>query len=273
MTSTDGLVVREPAPGLRGLVTPYHGYRFTALEPGVHRGLPGTGVTVVLAFDHPLDVAWAYDEGTRVHQWATVAGLHDGPALIRHEGHQYGVQFDLTPGGCRVLLGVPASALRASLVSLSDLLPRDRTHERLVSAESWAERFEILDRALLLWAETRPPIRAELARAWTLVHRDPTLRVAELATAVGWSRRHLTEAFTAEYGVGPKQAARIVRFKRARDLVADGNPLARVAADLGYADQAHLSREWRDLADCTPTEWIRTELPFLQAEQVDLLTG
>jgi transcriptional regulator GlxA family with amidase domain len=82
---------------------------------------------------------------------------------------------------------------------------------------------------------------------------------------VGWSRRHLSQRFTDEYGIGPKQTARLVRFQRARDLVAAGTrPLAEVAVDCGYADQAHLTREFCELAGDPPTTWRREERPFIQ---------
>jgi AraC-like DNA-binding protein len=59
-------------------------------------------------------------------------------------------------------------------------------------------------------------------------------------------------------------AARVLRFERARaELLRPGPRLADVAARCGYADQAHLSREWRELAGCTPSQWIAEEAPWL----------
>jgi AraC-like DNA-binding protein len=46
--------------------------------------------------------------------------------------------------------------------------------------------------------------------------------------------------------------------------VTAGSRLADAAALAGYADQAHLTREWRELAGYAPTEYLRVELPFLQ---------
>jgi AraC-like DNA-binding protein len=40
--------------------------------------------------------------------------------------------------------------------------------------------------------------------------------------------------------------------------------LAEIAARCGYADQAHLTREWRELAGCTPSTWLAEELPSVQ---------
>ena len=89
--------------------------------------------------------------------------------------------------------------------------------------------------------------------------------VATLSDEVGWSRRQLTQRFSREYGIGPKQVARLVRFSTARSLVVDGRAaLADVAARCGYADQAHLTREWRELAGVPPTAWLKQEHPFLQ---------
>ena len=256
MTTT----VRRPHPLLRGLVSAYYGYHYAGLEPGVHLGMPSTGLTVVLAFDEPLDVAWADDPASRVQQWTTVSGLHDGPALIRHDGFQHGVQLELTPLGARMLLGMPAAALHGVLVPLG----MDHLHEAVAAARTWDARFELLDEALLERASGADPVRSELSWAWQRLHRNPSQRVADLAEEIGWSRRHLAATFTAEYGVGPKQVARLVRFQRARALLATGRSIGSVAAETGFADQAHLTRDFRDLAGCTPGEWLRAEFPFLQ---------
>jgi AraC-like DNA-binding protein len=44
-----------------------------------------------------------------------------------------------------------------------------------------------------------------------------------------------------------------------------GTTIAEVAAATGYADQAHMAREWRTMAGCSPSAWLGTEeLPFIQ---------
>jgi hypothetical protein len=102
---------RAPHPLLRGLVADYQGYHHSGLAPGVHHGLPALGLTLIVAFDEPIDVGWRSDPASRGKHWAMVSGLHVDPALIHHTGFQHGVQLDLTPLGARVLLGVPAGAL------------------------------------------------------------------------------------------------------------------------------------------------------------------
>jgi len=254
---------RAAHPALRGLVADYHGYRYDSLPPGVHHGLPSATLTVVVAFDEPLDVGWQSDPGSRGRHWAMVSGLHAEPALIHHAGFQHGVQLELTPWGARALLGAPAGALAGELVSLQ--LPR--AYDAMASAGSWPERFEVLDRLMLgrLAASEQPPIRGELVHAWRRIRQSRgAVRVADLAEEVGWSRRHLTQRFTDEYGIGPKQAARVERFARARSLLDQGSAVADVAARCGYADQAHLTREFRALGGCTPTQWRQESVPFVQ---------
>jgi AraC-like DNA-binding protein len=258
---------RTPHPALRGLVTDYHGYFHDSLPPGVHHGLPSSTLTVILAFDEPVDVAWQGDPGSRGQHWSMVSGLHAGPALIHHTGFQHGVQLALTPLGSRVLLGAPAAALAGELVPLA--IPQ--AYDAMVAATTWEDRFDVLDRLLIGRAAVhdQPPIRGELQHAWRRIARSRgAVRVADLADEVGWSRRHLTERFTDEYGIGPKQAARIERFQRARDLLGSGLAVADIAARCGYADQAHLTREFRALGGCTPTQWRRESLTFVQDEAV-----
>ena len=150
-------------------------------------------------------------------------------------------------------------------MSLPDLLP-DLSHEEL-AAGAWSERFAALDRILLglLAGSSSDAAPPEVLRAWQLLgSTGGGIRVGDLAEEVGWSRRHLGQRFTAELGVTPKEAARVLRFQRSRRLVTAGRRLADAAALSGYADQAHLTREWQELGGYAPTEYLREELPFLQ---------
>jgi transcriptional regulator GlxA family with amidase domain len=76
-----------------------------------------------------------------------------------------------------------------------------------------------------------------------------------VAAELGWSRRHLTGLFTEAVGLPPKTYARLLRFQRARQLIASGDDttLAQVALDAGYYDQAHLNRDFREFAGAPPT--------------------
>ena len=228
--------------------------------PGVHRGLPSTGVTVVVAFDTPVRVGWHGSRSSPRDFWMVAGGPHIAPVDIHHCGAHHGMQVSLTPAGVRALFGLPAGALTHELVELDALITVD--HDVLASA-SWAGRFAVLDAALQAAAARTSQgneVTRELQYVWSLIARsDGAIRVTDCANAVGWSRRRLLERFTAEFGVTPKRAARVARLQASRRLLQSGEPLAWIAAACGYADQAHLTREWTALTGYSPRRWLAAE--------------
>jgi AraC-like DNA-binding protein len=256
-----------PARGpLAGLVDRQVGYRMEGFEPGVHMGLPSLSLTVVLSFDDPLSLTALPDPTDRpASLWTSVGGLNDAPVAISHEGRQHGVQLDLSPLATRALLGVPAGALANQVVSLDDLLGDTATEmwERTWVAATWSERFEQLERVLvgrLLRSrdDGAARVRPELRWAWNqLAGSNGSVAVADLADELGWSRRHLSAQFRQEFGLSPRTIARLARFDAATVLLRGPQrlTLAQVAARAGYADQSHLTREWRRLGGASPTAW------------------
>ena len=85
----------------------------------------------------------------------------------------------------------------------------------------------------------------------------------------GWPERFgvcdevLFRRFGHEFGLGPKLAGRVIRFERARHMLSAPSfvTIAQVAASCGYYDQAHLNRDFAELAGCSPTAWMAEELP------------
>lgn len=260
-------------PVLRPYVASMVAYDVDFGAPGTHRGMPGTGVTFVLPVDEPIEVSWA-DGSQRRALWSSVSGLHPQPAAIHHNGTQRGVQLELTPLGVRALFGMPAAAWSGDLLSLEEVCgDEDLGHlpEMLATAEP--PHWERIVTSRLLQALTTqdvPGVRAEVGRALALLTRGVDVR--STAADVGYSRRRLSDLVRAEVGVTPKQYQRIARFERARRLVGRV-PLAQAAGACGYADQAHLTREWRELAGCTPTTWVREEFPFVQDDMDRMAAG
>ncbi|HEX2314289.1 MAG TPA: helix-turn-helix domain-containing protein [Thermomonospora sp.] len=238
---------------------------------GVHRGLPSSTVTITIAEQDPLEIAWVGRPGSRRRSPAVVAGLHLGAAELRQEGCTRGVWLTLSPLGTRVLLGLPASELAGQVAELADVVPAMADlPERLAACRTWPQRRAVVERALLggLARHGERAGRPELGAVLAALSR--TGRVQEAARLLGCSRRHLSSVVRGEFGVTPKEYQRLVRFEGARGrLVAAARAgaagLAEVAAASGFADQAHLTREWRAMAGCTPTEWLRAEGPAVRA--------
>jgi transcriptional regulator GlxA family with amidase domain len=92
--------------------------------------------------------------------------------------------------------------------------------------------------------------------------------IGRIADEVGWSHRHLTTRFRQQVGLRPKTAARLVRFDGVWRRIDQRRPLdwGQVAADTGYADQAHLVRDFREFTGTTPIEFLaQTRQPQLAA--------
>ena len=267
-----------PAAPLRGLLSWYSGYQQEGVPPGRHRGLPSPYLTVIITLGDPLTVARHPDPADPPGEYLTlVGGLHTRPAIITHPGRQSGIQLALSPLGARALLGCPAGALAGIDVDGSEVLGdvARELHERLGEAGSWAARFALLDQILLDHADLDRQVTPDVAEAWRLLTRSGgTVRAGELARRVGCSPRYLQRRLQAETGLTPKAAARVARFDRARrtlqrQAAAPAGPspatspaslsLASLAAECGYYDQAHLAREFRELAGCPhPGGWPRS---------------
>jgi len=252
-------VRRAPHARLRGAVLSYTGYAERAAIPMRRLEVPHAGIPLILSLGPSLLV-----DGVRHRSFA--AGLDDTATVTEYAGEQRGIQVDLTPLGARRLLGVPMSELTRRVVALEDVLGTRATRlvDRLANAASWDERFALLDAVLLGWLDAAPRVAPELHRAWTrLQGSGGAVTVAELAAEVGWSRRHLATRFGADVGMGPKAVARIMRFGRVTQALSagGGSGLAEIAYACGYADQAHLNRDFRAFAGTTPTAFVARLLP------------
>lgn len=155
-----------------------------------------------------------------------------------------GVRF--YPGTAPALLGVPAHELLDRRIELADLwcASEVRRFASRVNAVDEPER-GLEELALRLAADTAPP--------------DPLLRplvaaldsgrpVGAVADELGLGARQLHRRSLAAFGYGPKTLARVLRLQRALGMARGGVPFAETAVRAGFADQAHLARDVRELA-------------------------
>jgi AraC-like DNA-binding protein len=275
----DEYAMRRPRTGLLPYVAWFTGYRQAGVEPARHRGLPSPWLTMIVTLDEPLVIARHPDprQPASSHDFL-LGGLHTSPALITHDGWQSGIQLALTPLGTRALLGLPAGELANTDLDGADVLGRlaAELRERVLGAAGWESRFDVIEEFLAgrVRAAGDPGgavPRPEVSYAWQRLRQTRgAVSVAELAAETGWSARHLGEQFRAETGLSPKAGARVVRFDRARRVLlrrqAEGRRvvLAEFAVECGYYDQAHLARDFRDLAGCPPSVLLTEELRNVQ---------
>jgi AraC-like DNA-binding protein len=179
-----------------------------------------------------------------------------------------GLRFQPASLGC--WLGTPASELVNARVALGAFWGAEasRLAARVSEGRSPAAIADRLESALAERAAgVRPPDPLALA-IFGAVGADPSGRIEvtrRLREALGVSERTLHRRSLAAIGYGPKMLHRILRFQRflqlARARVSTaGVSLAQLALDSGYADQAHLSREAREISGMTPS-MIMGQLP------------
>ncbi|MCH0561600.1 MULTISPECIES: DUF6597 domain-containing transcriptional factor [unclassified Streptomyces] len=163
-----------------------------------------------------------------------------------------GIRF--RPGVAPALLGVPAHELRDRRVDLADLWPAGRARRLGTLVEAAADPEAGLEAAALTLAaqaDVYDPLLGGLVAAL-----DAGRPVAATADELGIGARRLHRRSLAAFGYGPKTLARILRFRRALALARSGMPGADTAVRAGYADQAHLARDVKQLAGRTLSELL-----------------
>ncbi|MFI6944077.1 helix-turn-helix domain-containing protein [Streptomyces sp. NPDC050418] len=188
--------------------------------------------------DGCMDLLWS--EGRLI-----VAGPDRRAYLPESGADVSGIRF--APGTAPALLGVPAHELLDQRVELSELWPAGRVR-RLAGRIGAAGDARTGLEELALTLDTAPPDPA-LRHTAKLLAEGAT--VAEAAAVTGLGARTLHRRSLVAFGYGPKTLARILRLQRALGLARAGVPVAAAAAATGYADQAHLSRDVRDLTGMT----------------------
>ena len=177
------------------------------------------------------------------------------------QGKALGIRF--RPGGFRPFYSKPMFTLNDGVVPAHRLFgPAADQACALVMAES-ADDEAMIGAAAGLLRGARPaqdPVAGQVAELTALITRDPGLcRVAQLAQVSGLPERRLQRMFADYVGVSPKWVMRRARLHEAALRAEAGGEAsvnwAALAADLGYADQAHLTRDFTATIGVPPTHY------------------
>ncbi|XQE80308.1 AraC family transcriptional regulator [Streptomyces microflavus] len=242
---------REPAPALRPYLEHYWLIDWDLDQPYAAHVVPHPSVNLVLQ---------RYEAGESPREragYAEVAGIGLGlfTQKLTGRGRVCGVQF--RPGGFRPFAPEHAlSDLTGRRIDAAEVLRTPPPVGAVLDPDDEDARVRALD-ACLLALEPRPDPQAMLAME--LVDRVRTdrsvRRVGQLARSAGLSPRTVQRLFSAYVGVGPKWVILRYRIHEALER-AESEPAvdwARLAADLGYSDQAHLVRDFTATVGVPPT--------------------
>ena len=176
-------------------------------------------------------------------------------------GKALGIRF--WPGGFRPFWGAPVSELTDLVIPAADVFGPAAEQARTLIMDPDAADADMTRHAgeLLLASRPAPDVAAE--QASDLVARitgDPSLRrVSQLTELSGLSARALQRLFAEYVGVTPKWVMRRARLHDAAQRADSGAPVdwGRLAADLGYSDQAHLTRDFTRTLGVPPSRYRR----------------
>jgi AraC-like DNA-binding protein len=179
-----------------------------------------------------------------------------------------GVRF--CPGAATEFVDLRAADLTAAHVDTADVWPDSHHLAEQLWSSQYRERPAILDAWLARRRRTRSGVALARRATVAIEHSGGRLTVERLAAVVCASDRTLLRTFEAAVGVRPKAALRVQRFRVAAALLEHRrgaeSRLVRIAADCGYADQAHLTREFKAMSGLTPAAYCteRRLVGFLQ---------
>lgn len=190
-----------------------------------------------------------------------LAGLFLEPDVIEAPpGPSAVLGMRLYPAGAFAVVGRPLHEITGLTVDLEDLVAGAAAE--LAEGCAAARTPEGRVRAAARWLEAR--VRAhrgpDPAVAWMareLERRAGAVSIRRLRERTGWSRSRLTTLFREQIGVPPKTLGRVLRFRKALEMVnRERAPLSEIALAAGYYDQPHFNGEFRELSGLTPTEYL-----------------
>lgn len=250
------------------------GYSDAALPAGRELALPTGTPQLLVRVPGGRLTAYGLDGAQAVQTaggGAALAGPADRPSVIDPSEQNGIVWVAFRPGGAYPFFPVGGADVRNRLVDLADLwgsAAACSAQERIASAaDPWAILRAV--ETVLLERAAHPPV-LDLATGRAVAALNAGTPVAAAAEALGWTPRRLARTITAQVGLSPKRFGRVRRFQRllaaagdaaagdaaAGDAAASGArpepDWARLAAETGYYDQAHMINDFRALSGLTP---------------------
>jgi AraC-like DNA-binding protein len=247
---------RKPRPALAPYVHELQGYFEEGGAAIMRREVPSGVIPLILVFGPGFTLHDRSRDLCRRLDRSFVAGLHREHVLVGSAGRALCMQVDFTPWGARRFLRTDMSELADRVFDLNAVTGAfaERLEERLAETQSWEHRFDLVEDTILRRIGDADDDAVVIAAWRRLEQSHGAVAIADLARDLDCSRKHLAALFRRNVGLPPKTMARIFRFERALQRLAEGRfpTLAALASDCGYSDQAHFNRDFTAFAGETP---------------------
>jgi AraC-like DNA-binding protein len=167
-----------------------------------------------------------------------------------------GVRFQ--PGMAGACLGCDLPSLNDRTVPLRSIVGSAAT--RFARCFSRNSPVEAKTSAIENGLTSLPPLNNIQLAIGQLVGSQGELSLPDFAALAGVGPRQLRRLCLRHSGLAPKHLARILRFRHAAARLRNGESnMAELALNCGYCDQAHMIREFRNLAGIRPGQYLRRQ--------------
>ena len=168
----------------------------------------------------------------------------------------------ISPAACAQILQTDPAIFRTERMLEADKFPHLTRGllEKLNDCQSFEEAIEVYEKCLQEFNNRQVLFDEKVAEAIELIEQtNGEIKVAKIAEKLNLSTRQLERRFKFSSGLSPKQFARTRRFRAAAvDLVENNQQnWANRAAEIGFADQAHLTREFVSVTKRSPNSFAK----------------
>jgi len=222
-----------PCEALRPFIQCYWALRGGTSDPQSQLVFPDGHMEIIFHLADPF--ALIREDGiASVQSNALIAGQIWQPVTLRQSSSADVLAIRFQPAGAASFMRFPQQEIAGSIANLEDF---------------WGSRARQIRNAL-------GEMQTDQGRIQLLEQHLLAMRPAGPVSLGALSQRHYRRRFEETVGLPPKLFQRIRRFQSALSVLGQ-RPIAEVALECGYYDQAHLVRDFKQFSGLTPTAWLR----------------
>jgi AraC-like DNA-binding protein len=235
---------------------------------------PGTSICLIMQYRMPLLAYWHF--GDTRHQLSeckyAATQVQTGVVSVRPRGPFGVIVACLKPELAMRILGAPPNEYANEKIDVKGVFGATEVallEEVLAESNSSVERASHFELFLMAHLRCDKPLSAARNAAFHL-RTHPNLSISRLASKLGMSRRHLSRSFRAMFGTSPKLFARLARIEKVLVAHSKGWAWSDCAYACGFADHAHMIRDFQDIVGQSPVDLFRpisTEHTFMEGPQ------
>ena len=181
------------------------------------------------------------------------------PSLVRYAPKTLTVSVCFRPGMLQQAMGIKVAGMTGTALNFHDLVDQDKVNRFLLEIDNQTDIQQIVavfQDFLLTILDHRP--QSGLGAAFLAAHKKIFFPLLELTEYFGIGERQLERRVRDNFGVTLRDVRRIVRFGFSLPhIIKPGlawGDLTQIAQDTGYYDQAHMHREYVELAGIPPDQ-------------------